>query len=80
MRADLCLDAGSSTPENVALLIKMGYKAYIKPHNAWLKACLQQDIDTETSWTQVGHNTGTTARKAMKVKDVPYPLDIAVVC
>jgi len=78
VRADFRLDAGFGTPENVAMLIEMGYEVYIKPYGTWLKAHLKKQIDDETSWTQVGHNAEMTAWQAMEVRDFPYPLDIAL--
>jgi hypothetical protein len=78
VRADFRLDAGFGVPENVALLIEMGYEVYTKPYGTWLKARLKQQVDTETSWTQVGHNAEMTAWTAMEVKDFAYPLDIAL--
>ncbi len=78
IRADFRLDAGFGTPENVALLIEMGYEVYIKPHGTWLKAGLKKQVDAETIWTQVGRNAEMTAWAAMEVKDFPYPLDIAL--
>ena len=78
VRADFRLDAGFGTPENVALLIEMGYEVYTKPYGTWLKAHLERQIDVETRWTQVGHNAEMTAWSAMAVKDFPYPLDIAL--
>lgn len=78
IRADFRLDAGFGTPENVAMLIEMGYEVYIKPCGTWLKTHLKKQIDTETSWTQVGHNAEMTAWEAMEVKDFPYPLDVAL--
>ena len=78
IRADFRLDAGFGTPENVAMLVEMGYEVYIKPYGTWLKAQLKKQIDTETSWTQVGHNAEMTVWEAMAVKDFPYPLDIAL--
>jgi hypothetical protein len=78
VRADFRLDAGFGTPENVALLIEMGYEVYIKPYGTWLKACLEQQVNTETSWQQVGHNAEMTAWAAMTAQDFPYPLDVAL--
>jgi hypothetical protein len=78
VRADFRLDAGFGTPENVAMLIEMGYEVYIKPYGTWLKAHLKKQIGAETSWTQVAHNAEVTAWQAMVVKDFPYPLDIAL--
>jgi len=73
IRADFRLDAGFGTPENVALLIEMGYEVYIKPYGTWLKTRLTQQVNAETSWTQVGHNAEMTAWAAMEVKDFAYP-------
>ena len=78
IRADFRFDAGFGTPENVALLIEMGYEVYIKPYGTWLKVRLKKQVDTETIWTQVGRNAEMTAWAAMEVKDFSYPLDIAL--
>jgi hypothetical protein len=78
VRADFRLDAGFGTPENVAMLIEMGYEVYTKPYGQWLKAQLQKQVDAETSWTPVGRNAEMTAWPAMEVKDFPYPLDTAL--
>jgi hypothetical protein len=78
VRADFRLDAGFGTPENVAMLIEMGYEVYTKPYGQWLKARLNKQVDAETSWTPVGHNAEMTAWPAMAVKDFPYPLDTAL--
>ena len=78
VRADFRLDAGFGTPENVAMLIEMGYEVYTKPYGQWLKAQLKKQLDPETSWTQVGRNAEMTAWPAMEVKDFPYPLDTAL--
>jgi hypothetical protein len=78
VRADFRLDAGFGTPENVAMLIEMGYEVYTKPYGQWLKAQLNKRVDAETSWTPVGHNAEMTAWPAMVVKDFPYPLDTAL--
>ena len=78
VRADFRLDAGFGTPENVAMLIEMGYEVYTKPYGTWLKAQLKQQVDAETSWTQVGRNAEMAAWPAMEVKDFPYPLDTAL--
>jgi hypothetical protein len=76
--ADFRLDAGFGTPENVAMLIEMGYEVYTKPYGTWLKAHLEKQVDHETSWTQVGHNAEMTAWKALEIKDFPYPLDVTL--
>jgi hypothetical protein len=78
VRADFRLDAGFGTPENVLMLIEMGYEVYIKPYGTWLKAQMKKQIGAETSWTHVGRNAEMTAWEAMEVKDFPYPLDVAV--
>jgi hypothetical protein len=78
VRAVFRLDAGFGTPENVALLIEMGYEVYIKPHGTWLKARLKKQVDATTIWTPVGQNAEMTAWAAMEVPDFPYPLDIAL--
>jgi hypothetical protein len=78
IRADFRLDAGFGTPENVAMLIEMGYELYTKPYGTWLRAHLKKQIDVETSWTQVGHNAEMTAWEAMEVRNFPYSLDVAL--
>ncbi len=78
IRADFRVDAGFGTPENVALLIEMGYEVYTKPYGAWLKARLKKRVDTETIWTQVGRNAEMTAWSDLEIPDFPYPLDVAL--
>jgi len=78
IRADFRLDAGFGIPENVAMLIEMGYEVYIKPCGSWLKAYLKRQVDAETNWIRVGRNAEMAAWKAMEVKNFPYPLDIAL--
>jgi len=78
LRAIFRLDAGFGTPENVTLLIEMGYEVYIKPYGSWLKEGLKRQVHAATIWTQVGHNAEMTAWAAIAIKDLPYPLDVAL--
>jgi hypothetical protein len=72
------LDAGFGTPENVALLIEMGYELYSKPHGNWLIGKLKHWADEQSLWQKVGENAEMTAWKAKSLTDFPYPLDVAL--
>lgn len=76
--AEFRLDAGFGTPENVALLIELGYDVYTKPYGQWLKEGLKRQVTDETLWIRVGQNAEMVAWPAMMVKDFPYPLDLAL--
>jgi hypothetical protein len=78
IRADFRIDAGFSPPENVALLIELGYEVYTKPHGAWLKADLKRQTTDTTEWTRVGKNAKMVAWAAQQVSKCPYPLDVAL--
>ncbi len=54
IQADFRLDAGFSPPENVALLIELGYQVYTKPYGTWLQADLKRQTGDETQWMPVG--------------------------
>ena len=79
MRMVLRLDAGFGTPENVALLIEMGYEVYSKPYGRWqLAKTLRERVDEQTEWTRVGKNAEMVAWPDLPVKSVAYPLDLAL--
>jgi hypothetical protein len=79
LRIVLRLDAGFGTPDNVALLVEMGYQVYSKPYGRWdLTKELKKRVDEQTEWTRVGKNAEMVAWPACAVKRVPYPLDLAL--
>lgn len=78
IQADFRIDAGFSPPENVALLIELGYQVYTKPYGAWLRADLKRQTGDETKWTPVGKNAEMVAWAAQRVSKCPYPLDVAL--
>jgi hypothetical protein len=79
LRIVLRLDAGFGTPDNVALLIEMGYQVYSKPYGRWdLAKALKKRVGEQTEWTRVGKNAEMVAWPACPVKRVPYPLDLAL--
>jgi len=78
IRADFRVDAGFGTPENIALLIELGYEVYTKPYGTWLKDRLKKQVDAATTWTPVGGNAEMTAWSELKFQDFPYPLDVAL--
>jgi hypothetical protein len=71
------LDAGFGTPENVALLIEMGYEVYSKPFGTWLSRWLREHRSQQSDWVWVGSFAEMLAWKAVSLDDFPYPLDIA---
>ena len=70
------LDAGFGTPENLALLIEMGYDIYSKPHGNWLSSTLAEMSAGQESWERVGANAEMQAWKAIRLANFPYPLDV----
>ncbi len=78
VEAELRLDAGFGTYENVALLIEMGYDLYTKPHSHKTVASLKQQVDDATTWTQVGANAELVAWPRLQLKHCPYALDVAL--
>jgi len=72
------LDAGFGTPENVALLIEMGYEVYSKPYGNWLTSRLIHLTNDQSVWERVGKNAEVIAWPAMNLPDFPYPLDLAL--
>ena len=69
---------GFGTPENVTLLIEMGYEVYIKLYSTRFRVHLKKQLATQTCWTPVGSNTDMTACQALVVPDFSYPLDLAL--
>ena len=78
VEAEVRLDAGFGTYENVALLIEMGYDLYTKPHSHKSVASLKQQVDDSTAWTRVGANAELVAWPTLQLKHCPYPLDVAL--
>jgi hypothetical protein len=72
------LDAGFGTRDNLALLIELGYEAYLKPQGAWLLGRLKRRVDPEMTWTRVGDNAEMVAWADMNLADFPYPLDVGL--
>lgn len=70
------LDAGFGTPENLALLIEMGYEVYTKPYSTWLSGVLAQKSAEREDWRRVGANSEMMAWKAVQLEDFPYSLDL----
>ena len=72
------LDAGFGTYENIALLIEMGYEVYVKLHNHKIVQMLKGKVNTETTWTRVGHNAEMVAWQDFQPENFPYTLDVAL--
>jgi hypothetical protein len=77
IRAVFRLDAGFGTPENIALLIEMGYEVYSKPHGTWLSGWLAERSAELDDWQRVGKNAEMVAWNQVPLDDFPYPLDLA---
>ncbi|MSP14736.1 MAG: hypothetical protein EXR62_17480 [Chloroflexi bacterium] len=77
IRITIRLDAGFGTPENLALLIELGYEVYTKPYGTWLSGWLKAQSAQTNAWMRVGHNAEMLAWKAIQLDDFPYPLDLA---
>jgi hypothetical protein len=76
MEAIFRLDAGFGTPENVALLIEMGYDLYTKPDGTWLSGVLAKMSLAQPVWQKVGDNADMIAWHAVQPADFPYQLDL----
>ncbi len=76
IRAIFRLDAGFGTPDNLALLIEMGYEVYSKPYGTWLSGVLAKMSTERDAWQKVGHNADMMAWPAVQLDDFPYPLDL----
>lgn len=72
------LDAGFGTPENLALLIEMGYQVYTKPYGNWLSGLLAEKNTHQETWVRVGANAEMLAWKDITLPDFPYPVDLGV--
>ncbi len=79
IEAILRLDAGFGTPENLALLIEMGYEIYTKPYGNWLSGCVAEKCTDTQDWQRVGANAEMKAWKAVSLPDFPYPLELGAV-
>lgn len=78
MRIEVRLDAGFGTPENVALLIEMGYQVYTKPQSHWVTTILKREATSKTDWMRVGANAEMTAWTDRMLSKYAYPLDVAL--
>jgi hypothetical protein len=78
VRVVLRLDAGFGTPDNVTLLIEMGYEVYLKPYGRWLLSGLKREVSHQTPWTRVGDNAEMIAWPHRTTTHCPYPLDVAL--
>jgi len=70
------LDAGFGTPDNLALLIEMGYELYSKPYSNWLSGVLVEKSSGQENWQRVGKNADMQAWATVQLDDFPYPLDL----
>ena len=73
------LDAGFGTPENLALLIEMGYQVYTKPYGNWLSSLVAEKCTDSQDWQRVGANAEMKAWQEASLPDFPYPLDLGAV-
>jgi hypothetical protein len=78
IRAIFRLDAGFGTPDNVTLLIEMGYEVYTKPYSHRVTTGLRRRVTTAMTWTRVGANAEMVAWASIWVGKYPYPLDVAL--
>jgi hypothetical protein len=78
IEAEVRLDAGFGTYENVALLIEMGYDLYTKPHSHKVVTSLKQRVQDTMTWTRVGANAELLAWSSLHLPHCPYALDVAL--
>jgi hypothetical protein len=78
VEAELRIDAGFGSYENIALVIAMGYKLYTKPHSNQLAAYLKKQVDEQSAWIRVEANAKLVAWQDMQLKNYPYPFDLAL--
>lgn len=78
IEAEVRLDAGFGTYENVALLIEMGYDLYTKPHSHKVVTSLKQRVDETMNWTRVGANAELLAWPKLHLPHCPYELNVAL--
>jgi hypothetical protein len=76
VEAEMRLDAGFGTYENVALLIEMGYELYTKPHSHKVVTSLKQRVDDTMIWTRVGANAELLAWPKLHLPHCSYALDV----
>lgn len=76
--AELRLDGGFGTGENLALLIELGYEVYTKPYSAQVTERLREEVNEQTDWTKVGGNAEMVGIASLTVHGCPYPLDGAL--
>jgi hypothetical protein len=78
IRAIFRLDAGFGTYENLAFLIEMGYELYTKPFSHQVVKHLKQKVTSQSPWTRVGANAEMITWSQVRLKQLPYPVDIAL--
>jgi hypothetical protein len=78
IEAELRLDGGFGTGENLALLIELGYEIYTKPYSAQVTERLRERVKEQTEWTKVGGNAEAVGIASLTVHGCPYPLDGAL--
>lgn len=72
------IDAGFGTPENVDLLIQMGYEVYTKPQSHWVTTKLKREAKARSDWVRVGGNAEMIAWSDKTLSRYAYPLDVAL--
>jgi len=78
VHAEIRLDAGFGTGDNVALLIEMGYEVYTKPCNQTVTVSLKRLVTSTTVWQRVGDNAEMTSWPSLRAGGCCYALDIAL--
>lgn len=79
LQAEIRLDAGFGTCENMALLIEMGYEVYTKPYTNSIIGYLKHQTSPQTPWTRVGANAEMTAWMQICFPHCPYPLHAGLI-
>lgn len=74
----LRLDAGFGTGPNLTWLIEMGYLIYTKAHNAQVATTLRNQLEPDSTWTQVGKNAEMIDCGQQLITRCPYPLSVAL--
>jgi len=72
------IDAGFGTPQNVNLLIEMGYEVYTKPQSHWVTTKLKREAKTRVDWVRVGANAEMISWSDKTLSRYAYPLDVAL--
>jgi hypothetical protein len=78
VEAEVRLDAGFGSYQNVALLAEMGYEVYTKSPSQPLTASLKSLVEASTPYTQVGANAEMVAWPHKSLPRCPYPVDVAL--